>query len=93
VFFVVVAIAGVLIYTSSPVKVVVAQELAPTAPAAAAGMILGTTAAIAGVIYIDLGRVQQAVGLEPGIAIGFLMVVPAALVALAVFARHAEVAH
>jgi FSR family fosmidomycin resistance protein-like MFS transporter len=92
-FFVVVAIAGVLIYTSSPVKVVLAQELAPTAPAAAAGMILGTTAAVAGAIYILLGRVQQAVGLEAGIVLGFAMVLPASLIALAIFARHPAVAH
>jgi FSR family fosmidomycin resistance protein-like MFS transporter len=92
-FYIVAAIAGVLIYTSSPVKVVVAQELAPTAPAAAAGMILGTTAAIAGAVYILLGRIQAAVGLDVGIALGFSLVIPASLIALAVFARHPEVAH
>jgi MFS transporter, FSR family, fosmidomycin resistance protein len=91
-FFIAAAVAGVLIYTSSPVKVVVAQDLAPTAPAAAAGMILGTTAAIAGAIYILLGRIQEAVGLEAGIALGFAMVIPASVIALAVFARHPEVA-
>jgi FSR family fosmidomycin resistance protein-like MFS transporter len=93
VFFLGAGFAGVLIYTSSPVKVVVAQELAPTAPAAAAGMILGTTAAIAGAIYIVLGRIQEAVGLEAGIALGFAMVIPASLIALAVLAEHPEVAH
>jgi FSR family fosmidomycin resistance protein-like MFS transporter len=91
-FFIAAAAAGVLIYTSSPVKVVVAQDLAPRAPAAAAGMILGTTAAIAGAIYLLLGRIQETVGLEAGIALGFSMVIPAGLVALAVFARHPEVA-
>lgn len=54
-------------------------------------MILGTTAAFAGVIYILLGRVQEAIGLEAGIALGFSMVIPAGLVALAVFVRHPEV--
>jgi len=91
-FFIAAAIAGVLIYTSSPVKVVLAQDLAPRAPAAAAGMILGTTAAIAGVIYILLGRIQEVVGLDAGIALGFAMVIPAGLIALVVFARHPEVA-
>jgi FSR family fosmidomycin resistance protein-like MFS transporter len=92
VFFAAAATAGILIYVSSPVKVVVAQELAPGAPAAAAGMILGTTAAVAGAIYIALGRIQELVGLGPGIAVGFAMVIPAALIALVVFARHPAIA-
>jgi MFS transporter, FSR family, fosmidomycin resistance protein len=86
----------VLIYTSSPVKVVVAQDLAPHAPAAASGMILGMTSAVAGVLYIALRRLQEAVGFEVGIAVGiavgFLMVVPAALTTLLVLRRHPDVA-
>jgi MFS transporter, FSR family, fosmidomycin resistance protein len=82
----------VLIYTSSPVKVVVAQDLAPHAPAAASGMILGMTSAVAGVLYIALRRLQEAVGLEVGNRGRFLMVVPAALTALLVLRRHPDVA-
>jgi FSR family fosmidomycin resistance protein-like MFS transporter len=82
----------VLIFTSSPVKVVVAQDLAPHAPAAASGMILGVTAGVAGALYIALGRFQETVGLEAGVVLGFLMVIPAALIALSVFLRHPEVA-
>jgi len=92
VFFLAIVAAGVLIYTSSPVKVVVAQDLAPHAPAAASGMILGVTAGVAGALYIALGRFQETVGLEAGVVLGFLMVVPASLIALIVFARHPEVA-
>lgn len=91
-FFVAVAAAGVLIYMSSPVKVIVAQDLAPHAPAAASGMILGVTSAVAGALYVALGRFQESVGLEAGIVVGFLMVIPAALVALTVLARHPDVA-
>lgn len=91
-YFAAAAAAGVLIYVPSSVKVVVAQDLAPHAPAAAAGMVLGTTAAVAGALFIALGRLQETIGLEPGMIVGFAMVVPAAIVALAVFARHPHAA-
>ena len=55
-------------------------------------MIFGMTSAVAGALYIGLGRLQEAMGLEPGIAVGFLMVVPAALLALVVLLRHPDVA-
>jgi hypothetical protein len=42
---------------------------------------------LAGIAYIALGSVQEAVGLTNGILIGFSMVVPAALVALVVLLR------
>ena len=42
---------------------------------------------MAGIGYIALGRVQEAVGLTTGILIGFSMVVPAALIALVVLLR------
>jgi FSR family fosmidomycin resistance protein-like MFS transporter len=91
VFFTLAALAGVLIYMSSPIKVVVAQDLAPHSPAAASGMILGMTSAVAGALYIGLGQLQETIGLQTGIAVGFLMVVPAALIALVVLLRHPEV--
>ena len=82
------AAAGLLIYVPSSVKVVVAQELAPHAPAAAAGMIVGLTSAVAGVLYVGLGVLQEVAGLEVGMIVGFAMVVPAALIAARVLARH-----
>jgi hypothetical protein len=39
-----------------------------------------------------LGQLQETIGLQTGIAVGFLMVVPAALIALFVLLRHPEVA-
>ena len=50
------ALGGVLIYTSSPVTVVIAQDLAPHAPAAGSGMVLGVTAAVGGALYIAIGN-------------------------------------
>ena len=47
-------------------------------------MILGLGSALAGAAYIALGRIQEAVGLEVGILMGFGMVIPAALIALVV---------
>lgn len=91
-FFAAAAFAGMLLYMSSPVKVVVAQDLAPQAPAAAAGMVLGVTAGVAGAIYIGLGRLQEAVGLTAGMTVGFALVLPAAAIALIVLLRHPETA-
>ena len=53
----------------------------------ASGMVLGLGSALAGIGYVVLGRVQEAVGLTSGIVIGFSMVVPAALIALVVLVR------
>jgi hypothetical protein len=50
-------------------------------------MVLGLGSALAGIAYIVLGRVQEAVGLTAGILIGFSMVVPAALITLVVLLR------
>jgi hypothetical protein len=59
----------------------------PGAPATASGMVLGLGSALAGIGYIVLVRVQEAVGLTHGILIGFSMVVPAALITLVVLLR------
>ena len=92
VYFVAAFAAGVLLYAGSPVSVVIAQDLAPHAPAAAAGMVLGLTTGIAGALYIALGWLQDQVGLATGMSIGFAMVVPAALLAFTVFVRRPDVA-
>ena len=86
-YFVAIALAGILIFVPIPALVIIAQEFVPGAPATASGMVLGLGSALAGVGYIVLGRVQETVGLTTGILIGFSMVVPAALIALAVLLR------
>jgi FSR family fosmidomycin resistance protein-like MFS transporter len=86
-FFAATATAGALLYMSGPVNVVVVQDLAPQAPAAAAGMVLGVSIAVAGALYGALGWVQQAFGFTAGMSIGFAMGVPAAAIALTALVR------
>jgi FSR family fosmidomycin resistance protein-like MFS transporter len=87
VYFTAIALAGILIFVPVPALIIIAQEFVPGAPATASGMVLGLGSALAGIGYIVLGRVQEVVGLTTGILIGFSMVVPAALIALAVLLR------
>lgn len=91
-FFVAAGLSGLLVYVSSPVKVVVAQELSPEAPASAAGVILGMSTAFGAVLYVGLGRIQELAGLTAGMTLGFLLVLPAAAIANAVLRHHPEVA-
>jgi FSR family fosmidomycin resistance protein-like MFS transporter len=86
-YFGAIALAGILIFVPVPALIIIAQEFVPGAPATASGMVLGLGSALAGIAYIALGRVQEAVGLTSGIVIGFSMVVPAALIALVVLLR------
>lgn len=91
-FFLASAAAGALLYVPSSVKVVIAQELAPHSPAAASGMILGMTSAVAGALYVALGRLQETIGIEAGMLVGFAMVLPAAAIAAIVLRRTPSVA-
>ena len=86
-YFAVIVLAGILIFVPVPALIIIAQEFVPGAPATASGMVLGLGSALAGIGYVILGRVQEAVGLTNGILIGFSMVVPAALLALVVLLR------
>jgi FSR family fosmidomycin resistance protein-like MFS transporter len=86
-YFGAIGLAGVLLFVPVPAIIIIAQEFVPGAPATAAGMVLGLGSALAGVSYVVLGRVQEAVGLTTGILIGFSMVVPSALIALVVLLR------
>jgi MFS transporter, FSR family, fosmidomycin resistance protein len=89
-YFGTIGIAGVLLFVPIPALIIIAQEFVPGAPATAAGMVLGLGSALAGVSYVVLGRVQEAVGLTTGILIGFSMVVPSALIALVVLLRGSD---
>jgi FSR family fosmidomycin resistance protein-like MFS transporter len=91
-FFIAAAAGGALLYTSSPVTVVVAQDLAPRAPAAAAGMVLGVAVAVAGAFYVALGWLQELIGLTAGMTLGFALVAPAAFIALIVLLRRPDAA-
>jgi FSR family fosmidomycin resistance protein-like MFS transporter len=79
--------AAATAWLSGPVNVVIVQDLAPHAPAAAAGMVLGVSIAVAGALYGALGWINQAVGLAAGMTIGFALVAPAAAIGLTVLIR------
>ncbi|WP_395110186.1 MFS transporter [Actinomadura sp. SCN-SB] len=73
--------AGALVYASQPLLIVAAQNAAPKAPAAAAGVVMGVGNAIAGLLYIPLGTVQAAFGLTTTMAVTFAVLLPAAAIA------------
>jgi len=87
VYFGAIVLAGILIFVPVPALVIIAQEFVPGQPATASGMVLGLGSALAGIGFVVLGRVQEAVGLTEGILIGFSMVIPAALITLFVLLR------
>ena len=87
-FFVTVALAGGLVYASLPHMILSAQDLAPHAMGAASGMLMGFTSGVAGVLYIVVGRLQEAIGLAPAMVSSYLLMVPASALAYYVLSRH-----
>lgn len=73
--------AGALLYASQPLLVVAAQDAAPQAPAAAAGVVLGIGHAVAGLLYVGVGALQGIIGLAPAVTLSFVLLVPAAGIA------------
>jgi len=88
-FFLLVALAGLLTNSSIPLLVISAQDLAPNDVAAASGLLMGFTWGVAGVVYIGLGALQQYIGIVPAITLGFLFLLPAAILVGWVLRRHA----
>src|SRR5690606_32924127 len=86
-FYGVVALGGVLANAAVPLLIVSAQDLAPGSMGAASGMLMGFTWGTAGVLYLGVGVLQEAIGLGPSMALAFAMLVPAAVLAGAVLAR------
>lgn len=87
-YFVLVAAAGLLTYTSLPLLVVSAQDYAPQAVAAASGMLIGLSAGLAALLYVAVGWLQGAIGIGPAMGASYLTMVPAAALALVVFRKH-----
>lgn len=87
-FFVTVVFAGGLVYASLPHMILSAQDLAPHAMGAASGMLMGFTSGVAGVLYIVVGRLQETIGLAPAMVSSYLLMVPAALLALYVLTKN-----
>ena len=83
------ALAGALVNGGLPLMIVAAQDLAPHAVGAASGLLMGFSWGVAGVLYIGIGALQEAVGVAPAMALSFLSLVPAAALAFGVLRRHA----
>ncbi|MDF1524174.1 MAG: MFS transporter [Trueperaceae bacterium] len=87
-YFVAVAIAGALVNGGLPLMIVAAQDLAPHAMGAASGLMMGFTWGMAGVLYIGIGALQEAFGVQAAMAGSFLTLLPGALLAFTVLRRH-----
>ena len=90
IYFLAVALAGALINGGLPLMVVSAQDLAPHAMGTASGMLMGLTWGTAGVVYILVGGLQEAIGIGPAMALSFTTLVPGALLALKVVRGNAQ---
>ncbi len=90
IYFSCVFLAGALINGGLPLMVVSAQDLAPHAVGTASGMLMGLTWGSAGVIYLGIGAMQQAVGIVPALVLSFVTLVPGALIARSVLHRNRE---
>lgn len=80
-YFVCVALAGILVNGGLPIMVLAAQDMAPRAVATASGMMMGLTWGIAGVLYLGIGALQGAIGMNTAMALSILPLAPGALVA------------
>jgi MFS transporter, FSR family, fosmidomycin resistance protein len=89
-FLLIVALAGLLVNASFPLLIVTAQDLAPNAEATAAGMLGGLTVGAAGVLYVGIGALQTAIGLQAAMTLAYLLLIPAGLLTYRVLARHKE---
>jgi FSR family fosmidomycin resistance protein-like MFS transporter len=78
-YFLAVGSAGALLGPGLPLLVVSAQDLAPHAISTASGLLGGTTAGVAGLLYVLVGVLQSTLGLGPAIAISYLCLVPSAI--------------
>jgi FSR family fosmidomycin resistance protein-like MFS transporter len=87
-YFAAVAIAGALVNGGLPLMIVAAQDLAPHAMGAASGLMMGFTWGMAGVLYIGIGAMQEAFGVQAAMAGSFLTLLPGALLAYGVLRRH-----
>lgn len=87
-YFAAVALAGALLASGLPVLIVGAQDMAPRSAATASGMLMGFATGAAGVLYAGIGRLQEAIGLQPAMAVAYAAVVPGAVLAWAVLRRH-----
>lgn len=81
------AAIGLLLYMSQPLLILAAQNAAPRAPTAGAGLVFGGGSGLAGLLYLASGPVQASLGLTTAILINAALLIPAALLAALVL-RH-----
>jgi len=81
-YFGAVILAGALINAGMPMLIVLAQDHSPRSAATAAGMLMGFSAGVAGLVYVGIGKLQGTVGIIPAMSIGYLTLLIAAVVAL-----------
>jgi len=78
-----VAVAGLFIFASSPVGIVVAQELLPGKTGLVSGLVMGFAWGVSGLILVFIGRYADLYGLIPVMAgVAFLPLVAGALILL-----------
>jgi FSR family fosmidomycin resistance protein-like MFS transporter len=80
-YFTAVAASGALVQASLPLLTVAAQDVAPRQAAVAGGMIMGLGVGAAGLLYLLVGVLQQAIGILP--AVTAVMVLPLVAAGLA----------
>lgn len=81
IYFLAVALAGMLVNGGLPLMVLAAQDAAPHAVATASGMLMGLTWGTAGVLYLGMGALQGAIGMNAAMWLSLIPLVPGALVA------------
>jgi FSR family fosmidomycin resistance protein-like MFS transporter len=86
-YFVAVALAGMLANGGLPIMVLAAQDAAPHAVATASGMMMGLTWGTAGLLYLVVGAVQEAIGMTAAMWLSVVPLLPGALVAYRVLRR------
>lgn len=82
-YFAAVILAGALVNAGMPMLIVLAQDLSPRSAATAAGMMMGFSAGVAGLVYVGIGTLQESIGLAPAMMAGYLGLFVAAVVAWA----------
>jgi FSR family fosmidomycin resistance protein-like MFS transporter len=80
-YFTAVVASGALVQASLPLLTVAAQDVAPRQAAVAGGMIMGFGVGAAGLLYLLVGALQQAIGILP--AVTAVMVLPLVAAGLA----------
>ena len=91
-YYLCVALAGTLINGGLPIMVVTAQDMAPHAIATVSGMMMGLTWGVAGVLYLGIGALQGAIGMNAAMVLSIVPLLPGALIAYRVLTSWTTVA-